>query len=271
MGAVASDIESKVACNTPQEAATMAGLAGIVFDAPDVFYDATLWRRWMFQLLVRMRVVADYAEFHGRWEMHLTDVNCGRREFGEALQSFLLGYGLSWAQIDEIEAASRIQRQTLEVEVRPLPGVVAAIRALNQQRVPLVAWADVPLTSAKLAERLDRVLPRAEFHAVVTSFEVECSQPDGECYRCMRELFANSAGRILYVGHDAVHLAAARHAGMLTAALSYLPAGEVEFSLPRLEDLAEIAAAQRASVEPCPILVSQSTAALSMSHHGETR
>jgi len=246
-------------------------LAGIVFDVPDVFYDATLWRRWLFQLLVRMRTLCDYAEFHTRWERHLSDVHCGRREFGEALQTFLLDYGLSWAQIDEIEAASRIQRQALEVDVRPLPGVVSMIRTLNQLRVPLVAWADVPLTSAKLAERLERILPRAAFRAVVTSFEVECTQPDEQCYKIMREAVAASAGSMLYVGHDPAHLAAASQAGLLTAALSYLPAGQIDFALPRLEVLAEIASSRWQANERQAGGGGQSPGELSASSPGDYR
>ncbi len=258
MSVVASDLLSRGAFGASHDTVPVTDLAGIVFDVPDVFYDATLWRRWLFQLLVRMRTLADYVDFHARWERHLSDVHCGRREFGEALQTFLLNYGLSWAQIDEIEAASRIQRQVLEVDVRALPGVVSTIRTLNQLKVPIVAWADVPLTSAKLAERLERIVPRARFQAVVTSFEVEYTQPDEHCYKIMREAFAASPGIVLYVGHDPVHLAAARQAGLLTAALSYLPAGEIDFALPRLEYLAEIATSRRQAAARCPAVVSQS-------------
>jgi FMN phosphatase YigB (HAD superfamily) len=271
MSAVASDVLSQLTPGASQQFPPVVSLAGIVFDVPDVFYDATLWRRWLFQLLVRMQILADYDEFHTRWERQLSDVHCGRREFGEALQAFLLNYGLSWAQIDEIEAASRIQRQALEVDVRPLPGVASTIRALNQLRVPMVAWADVPLTGAKLAERLERIFPRAEFQAVVTSFEVECTQPDGQCYRIMGEVFAASSGKTLYVGHDPVHLTAAREAGLLTAALSYLPAGEVDFPLPRLEELAEIASSRRPAAVRCPVLVPRSQIELTASRQGECR
>lgn len=270
MSAVASDVLVVHARGASLQAhAGPPTLAGIVFDVPDVIYDATLWRRWLFQLLVRIQVLADYAEFHDRWERHLIDVNCGRREFAEALQTFLLGYGLSWAQIDEIEAASRIQRQALEVDVRPLPGVTATIRALNQLRIPLVAWADVPLTSAKLAERLERILPRVEFRAVVTSFEVECTQPDAQCYRAIGEALSASDGKMLYVGHDPVHLKAAREAGLLTAALSYLPAGEIDYSLPRLEHLVEFASRQRQSAERCSAVVGPGDVELTGSRQGE--
>ncbi len=105
-------------------------LGGIVLDVPDVLYDATLWRRWLFQLLGRLGIVLTYPDFDCDWNAQLVDVHRGRREYGEALQSFLLDQGLSWAQVDEIEAASGIQRRELELNVRPLAGTTRAIEAL---------------------------------------------------------------------------------------------------------------------------------------------
>jgi FMN phosphatase YigB (HAD superfamily) len=239
MTSAAVGILSELGAESTFQSSGTAGIAGVVFDVPDVFYDATLWRRWLFRLLVRISVASDYSQFQSRWEYHLADVHRGRRELGEALQTLLLELGASWAQIDEVEAASRIQRQKFEVDVRPLPGVLSTVRALNELRIPLIAWADAPLTSAKLAERLERLLPRVEFQNVITSIEVECSQPDPHSYRIMCDAIA-APGSKIYVGHDPVHLVAAHQAGLMTAALSYLPAGDVDFPLSSLEDLAAV-------------------------------
>ncbi len=246
MSAVASDVAAELEHDFRRHVgAAPPQIVAIAFDVPGVFYDATLWRRWLFQLLGRIGVTADYTEFNVRWERQLFDVHRGRREIGEALQAFLHAYGLTWAQAHEIEAASRIQRQALEVDVRPLPGVVAALHALNRCGIPLVAWADAPLTSAKLTERLKRIVPRTEFQAVLTSFELECAQPEASCYQAIIASVAPVAsGNVLYVGHDLEHLAAAKEAGLLTAALSYLPAGKVDFAVGRLEDLVTIVSSE---------------------------
>src|SRR5260221_6806754 len=135
-----------------------APVAGLIVDVADVLYDATLWRRWLWRLVARLNPSTTYAKFYESWDRkYLADVNCGRREFGEAFQAFLLDSGLSWAQIDEIEAASRLRRHSLESNVRPLPGVVKTITQLAEWGLPMVAWSDAPLTAAKLIERLDRL------------------------------------------------------------------------------------------------------------------
>jgi FMN phosphatase YigB (HAD superfamily) len=212
-------------------------LSGIVFDVPDVFYDATVWRRWLFQLLGRMGVAPRYADFHRAWEAHLLDVHRGRREYADALQSFLLGQGLSWAQVDEIEASCRIKRQQLELDVRPLLGVVRVVEELNRRKVALVAWADVPHSAAKLAERLDRLVPRACFAAVFSSFDLECAQPAAECYRTVVEQLGCEPEQVLYVGHDAEHLAGAASFGLKTAAINHEATAHADFLLARLEEL----------------------------------
>jgi FMN phosphatase YigB (HAD superfamily) len=150
------------------------GVAGLIFEIEDVLHDATLWRRWLWQLVARLGVRATYAEFYQDWDrLYRLDVHCGRREFGEAIHSYLLAAGLTWGQIDEIEASSRIQRQNLEREARPLPGVVKTIAALAGQGLPIVALAAAPCGAAGLNERLGRLGVASYFQGVLSSFDLE--------------------------------------------------------------------------------------------------
>jgi FMN phosphatase YigB (HAD superfamily) len=235
-------------------------LAGIMLDVPDVLYDATLWQRWLFQLLMRMRAAGSYAEFAEAWSSQLVDVHRGRREYSEALQTFLLARGLSWAQVDEIEAASRIQRRSLELDVRPLPSAARVVEELNRRKIPLVAWADTPHSAAKWAERLERIVPRAHFAAVLTSFDLECTQPADLCYRAALDALSQSAGNVLYVGHDAQHLAAAARAGMRTAAVNYAPGTRAEYLLTRCEELLNLVDCLSAPTRPAMSLAPPSDA-----------
>ncbi len=117
----------------PRDIETSA-VRGLLFDVADVFYDATVWRRWLLRLVGKLGLRASYADFYRSWDQKfLPDVYRGRREYTEAFQSFLLAAGLSWAQVDEVEAASRIQRQNLETNVRALPGVVKTVSELADQ------------------------------------------------------------------------------------------------------------------------------------------
>ncbi len=249
MSTAATQLISSPISGVPEPDSSAPPLAGIMLDVPDVLYDATLWQRWLFQLLVRMGAATNYAEFVLTWGDRLVDVHRGRREYTEALQSFLLELGLSWAQVDEIEAASRIQRRSLELDVRPLPGATRVIEELNRRKIPLVAWADTPHSAAKWAERLEHIVPRARFHAVLTSFELECTQPAELCYRAALDVLGKPAEQILYLGHDTQHLAAAARAGMRTAAVNFAPSAQANHLLMRMDEL--VGVVDRMQVTAC--------------------
>jgi len=203
-----------------EEPRTPLSLRGVVLDVPDLLYDATLWRRWLFQLLVRLGVPMNYERFDAAWSEQLLDVHRGRREFGEALQSFLLAAGVSWPQIDEIEAASRIQRSRLEAEVRPLPGAALGLEVLAASGLPLAVWADAPITSAVLGDRLARWFPAVDFGVKLTSFDCEETLPGAKCYRDLAGALQAAPDEILFVGHHRRHLQGAREAGMPTVAIA---------------------------------------------------
>src|SRR3989304_5633212 len=79
---------------------------GLLFAMGNVLYDATLWRRWLLQLVRRLGVRTDYRGFFETWERdYLDDVYRGRREFCEAVRAFLLSTGLLPAQADALEGA----------------------------------------------------------------------------------------------------------------------------------------------------------------------
>jgi FMN phosphatase YigB (HAD superfamily) len=210
----------------------------VVVDVPDVLYDATLWRRWLLRLVCRMGLPCDPVSFLQDWDAnYLPEVHCGRREPTEALQSFLLAGGFSWAQVDEIEAASRVQREALENSPRALPGVVNVLSRLAQSGVALLAWSDAPHPAAKVSHLLDRLGLVGRFQAVLTSFEIEHSQPAAECYAAMLEQLALPACEVAYVGHEKAHLAGAYAAGLRTVAFNFHEPTSAEIHLNRFEDL----------------------------------
>ena len=212
MGAIGSALETHRALDVPSTravespcAAAWVGtpLSGIVFDVADVLYDASLWRRWLVRLVNRMGLAVDYEAFCRVWhDQYQRDVHSGRREFSEALHSFLLAWGLSWAQIDEIEAASRIQCENIGHNGRALPGIVKTVARLSERRLPLLAWADMPYPAGKATELVGRLGLRGCFQFVLSSFDLGCAQPSVESYRSILEAFRLPAGEVAYVGHD---------------------------------------------------------------------
>ena len=216
-------------------------IAGIVLDMGDVLFDATLWRRWLLRLLVRMGLNLNYERFYGTWDRdYLDDVHRGRREYGEALEAFLCASGLSRAQIDEVKAASRARRRELETELRPMPGVRTTLRRLRQSGIALAVLSDSEQPAAELARRLKRMGLGDVFHAIVSSVEIEHTKPEPICYQVVLILLRLPATRAVFVGHDAAELAGAAAVGMRTVAFNYEPGATADVYIDRFEELLDV-------------------------------
>src|SRR3569623_457068 len=136
----------------------------------DVLYDATLWRRWLLRLLQRMGLHTQYRTFFKIWDVEfLNEVHCGRREYSEAFQAFLLSAGLSRGLIDEVEAASQARKRELEDKVRPFPGVRATLDRLHGAGIVLGVLSDSESTAEALQARLVGLGIGRYFSAIVSS------------------------------------------------------------------------------------------------------
>ena len=237
-GSGSTPSHSETSCRGATPPVARSAIEGVIFDTADVLYDATLWPRRLLRLVRGLGVKTTYAEFHDAWERHyLADVHCGRRNYEEAFQSFLLAFGLTWAQIDEVEAANRIERQSLDSEARALPGVLTTIATLCRWRIRLVAWADAPRPACAVADYLDRLGLSGRFVSVLSSFDLEAALPDVVCYQTALAALDLPAERVAYVGHDALHLAGARATGLRTIAFNYQQGAEADHFLSSFDEL----------------------------------
>ncbi len=216
-------------------------LRGLVFEMTNVLHDATLWRREVVKLLARLGIPACYPAFFDDWDReYLSDVQCGFRQFEEAFQAFLLSRGLSWGQIDEIEAATRVRRQELEERVRPLPGVAATLAKLNAQGLPLALLTDSPYPAARLEKELDKLSLSGCFQSVLSSFDLEVTKPDPACYQAAIRALGVPAQELAFVGCDHESLAGAAACGLRTIAVNCQQAVSADAQLTRFSELLEI-------------------------------
>ncbi len=226
-------------------AAGRLAIDAILFDTADVLYDATHWPRRLVRLINALGLSIGYEEFIGRWEREfLHAVHCGRREYDEAFQSFLLSLGLSWAQVDEVDAVGRAERHDFQHAPRPLRGVVRTITRLHECGIRMAAWADSSRPAAMTRKRLDQLGLADKFCQVLSSFDLEAAQPDAACYRAGLSALECPADRTAYVGHDAAHLDGAQAAGFHTVAFNYPNGVTADYHLAQFDDLLSLLAGQ---------------------------
>jgi HAD superfamily hydrolase (TIGR01509 family) len=219
----------------------LADIRGLIFDFGDVLCDATVWRRWLLQLLGRFGVTASYEEVYRTWERDYLDaVERGQRERGEAFQAWLLSFGLTHGQIDEIEAASQARRRQLAADLRPLPGVRATLSRLKARRLQLAVLCDSDYPATRLAEQLRHMGLAETLPIVISSFDLERTKPDPFCYQAALAALQLPADQVAYVGHDPEELAGARAIGMPTVAFNFAPNADADAFVTHFNELLEL-------------------------------
>jgi FMN phosphatase YigB (HAD superfamily) len=213
-------------------------IGGLLIEYGGVLYDDTVWQRWLWQVLARLGLHANYGVFFHVWQHeYLDDVHRGRRDLCEALEAFLLSVGLSRGQIDEVEAACRSRRLQLEEETKPLPGVKAALRQLNKNKLLLAVSAESDHPAELLQHRLERSGLSALFVAVVSSAELGATKPNPVSYLAALETMKLPAERVAYLGHDTGALAGAAEVGMHTVAFNFDHDAQADVYLGHFEEL----------------------------------
>jgi HAD superfamily hydrolase (TIGR01509 family) len=217
---------------------------GLLFDPGDVLYDATLWRRWLFKLLARLGLRTNYRSFFHLWDHeYLADVYRGKRDFHEALESFLLAAGLSHGQIDEVEMACKGRRCQDEAAARPLAGIKATLRALRASGTVLGVVGNYEHPVSVLASHLDHLGLEGLFDAVVSSFDLGSTLPEPPCYQAALAAMRLPPEQVAFVGHDSDELAGAARVGMQTIAFNFDPEAQADAYLVRFDELLDMAAA----------------------------
>ncbi len=215
---------------------------GLLFDASDVLYDSTTWRRWLLQLLRRLGVYANYRSLFHIWDRDfLPDVYRGQRDLREAFETFLLSIGLSHAQIDEVVAACKAQRNQWEASTRPLPGVKTTLSRLQDAGLALGVVSDCELPATGLAQRLTRFGLGGLFSTVVSSLDLGRTMPHPAPYLAALADLELEPNHAAFVGHDAQELTGALVIGMQTIAFNHEPEAEADVFIARFDELIELA------------------------------
>lgn len=217
------------------------GIRGVVFEPRNVFYDATLWRRWLLQLLSRLGLHAHYESFFHVWEVDFhRDVWRGHREHDEALQAFLLSAGLTRAQIDEVEAASHAKRRELDACQRLLPGVCSTLQSLRAAELRMCILSDADCSAEQLAGRMQTLGLGGLLDAVVSSFDLERAKPDQQCYHAALDALQLAPHETLFVGQQPDEIAGARVAGLRAMTFDPSDSNADDDRLLRIEELSKL-------------------------------
>ncbi len=217
---------------------------GLLLDLASIVHDDSPWQQWLWQLLRRLGVRAEYPALVRLWrDEYLDDVHCGRCGFGEALRALLFFLGLSSAEIDEVEAASQARRRQTSAAARPLPGVRPTLGRLHAAGIVLGVLANSEHPAPALRGQLDALALDGLFAAVLSSIDLGRCKPEPLCYLAAVRAMGLDGGEVAFVGHDAAELAGAARAGLMTVAFNPPRGAAADVFIARFEHLVGVVTA----------------------------
>jgi phosphoglycolate phosphatase-like HAD superfamily hydrolase len=215
-----------------------ASVSGLVFGTDDLLYDATVWWRWLLQLLSRMGMHTHFLAMYRVWRHeYLPGVVCGQCDFWDALRAMLRSAGLTSGQIDEVLVASRPRKLQLEQNVRPFPGVKSTLARLAASGIPMAVFSFSSDSNQCVSERLRSLGVLSYFSVVLSSVELGVRLTEAGGYRSAAEAIGIPSSEMAFVGHGAEDLAGAADAEMLTIAVNYDADARADVFLERFDQL----------------------------------
>jgi beta-phosphoglucomutase-like phosphatase (HAD superfamily) len=179
----------------------------LLFDLCGVLFDDTIWTRWLFQLVSRVGTRLCYDEFIKGWDERLViDVNCGRREYWEAVQQYLESLDLSRAAADEICVAAKARRRQFDESIRPLPGTKTGLTKLAAHGHRMAVIGNVPYDTATVRQRISHLGLSEYFEEFLSSFDVGSQASPQSRYRCIAERLKATPQAILFISGSAAEL-----------------------------------------------------------------
>ncbi|MHC4271973.1 MAG: HAD family hydrolase [Planctomycetota bacterium] len=196
----------------------------IIFDMGDIFFDATIWRKWLTKHLQGLGVEIDYETLCRKWDLKLVEVYVGQRKYWDRFKEFLSELGLNKKQSKATVHASR--EKAREIENRVLfKGVAETLHRLKEQGVKLAILSDTESNEERIRQRLEDLNICQYFDVVVTSIDIGHVKPEPEAFEAVLRKLNSSKEESAFVGHDLDELQGALDFGIDCIAYNYT--GEV--------------------------------------------
>jgi HAD superfamily hydrolase (TIGR01509 family) len=220
----------------------------LLFEMENVLYDATLWQRWLWQLMTRLGWQRDFRSFTSIWQRgYLHDVHCGSRDFADAMRSFLVDSGLTTGQIDEVEGASSARRREFTETIRPLPGVAKTLGRLSASGVALGVLSNSEASAEELHGRLDKLGLKGRFRFVCSSRDLQHAKPEPACYQAALDLLKLPASEVALVACLQDDLSGAAVVGLRSFAVNAETSVKANHCLRRFDELVAMCAPRAAA------------------------
>lgn len=189
-------------------------LGNLLLDMDDVLFDATIWHRWLYQLLGRIGIHSQFDTFFDVWQSdYLPEVYLGRIDYWDRLRIFLTAIGLSRGQVEEAMTAAHGRQRWFENSLRPFSGVVSTLNKMSACGTRIAVVCNSHRDTYELQMLLNRFQLNSAIDQIVTSRQYQACLPGPKLIEHALRLLDCRPDDAFFVSHDIHALASAQSLG----------------------------------------------------------
>jgi putative hydrolase of the HAD superfamily len=189
-----------------------SGIKAILYDLGDVFFEAHLWRKWMYDYCLEKSLYSkSFAEFYLLYETYLEDVYCGRKEYDQAYKEFVSDMKLG----DSFIEISFDRKRHYENTRTLYKGVKETLQKIHNGGIKNIVVTDNEASEDELRRNILKRFEINEFiDKVITSKETGVKKPDPYIFEHALKFYSLKKEEVLFVGHDKDEIDGATELGL---------------------------------------------------------
>lgn len=197
---------------------TLNNFSGIILDAGDVIYDATLWRRWFFEKLnADADINLNYDEFYFMWDnYYLRDIHLGNIGYNDQFRRFLLDMQIPAERLDDVIELSMEGKKDLEGKSKPYQWVYDYFPLIKKKGKTLAVLTDSEQSENEIRRRYREWGISDYIDHIITSRDSSTVKPYPRAYQKALDKMDMKAEQCIFIGHDFDELTGARNVGLRT-------------------------------------------------------
>lgn len=194
----------------------MTDIKGLIFDAGDVIFDATLWRKWLYDFLLNnYDIKLSYEELFFLWDnYYLRDIHLKRISYSEGFERFLIHLGLSRKQMKVIIDESINNKKIIEKQTTPYKWVYEYFPKIKSKSIKMGILTDSENTAETIRKRYDNWQISKYIDVIVSSADNGYIKPYRESYLMIVKKLHISINEAVFIGHDRDELLGAKILGI---------------------------------------------------------
>lgn len=191
-------------------------ISAIIYDLGDIFFEAHLWREWLWKNLSKMnKFNGSFKEFYELYESYLISVYKGKRDYASAFNTFIDSLNVSSKHRFIIEAMRK--KKYFEEKRTLYPGVRETLQQISKKGIKNIVLSDNENGENWIrSNMLLKFNINKYIYGVVTSKETGFTKPDPRNFDFIMNEFSLTKDNLLFVAHDKDEIDGASDYGIKT-------------------------------------------------------